>query len=335
MPQGQLTLHEREMIACWHHRGESVTAIARRLDRHHATISRELRRNRSPSGEYLPASAHQRAFARRSSIRRGRDKICDNKELRSHLEHDLREHYWSPDIIAGRLRRDHPDDPSLHVSTAAIYRWIRRDQYRGGTLHCCLAYGKRGYRRRGSRNGYRGKIPNRVGIDERPAVVDELGRFGDWESDTIHGKGHRGAIATHVERRSKYTVLALLPDLCADSFSALSRNAFRRHQAVRALPLHTLTADNGNEFANHEALARWLGAPIYFAHPYRSCERARNENMNRMVRQWFPKGLDFRSLHDVDVQSVERRLNQRPRKSLGYRTPAETLLEEALLDHDP
>jgi len=328
MPRGQLTLREREMVAREFHSGKSVPEIARRVGRHRTTISRELRRNRDGTGEYLPASAHQQAFDRRSSIRAGHSKICENEALKAYLEERLRSDYWSPDAMAGRLRREFRDDPSMQVSTQTIYSWIRTDQDSGGTLHLCLNHGRRGYRKRGSRKDFRGTIRNRTGIEERPEIVDTLGRPGDWESDTIHGKGHKGAIASHVERISKYTVLALLPDLRAKTFSAHSVVAFQRHQKQQPLPLHTLTADNGSEFARHEWLAQRLEVTVYFAHPYSSWERARNENMNRMVRQWFPKGLDFRSLHDLDVQSVEQQLNNRPRKSLGYRTPIEVLFND-------
>jgi transposase, IS30 family len=326
MPQCQLTLREREIIACKHHSGESVEKIAIHLGRHRTTVSRELLRNRDSSGEYLPAGAHQQAFERRSAIRHGHDKISENTELRSYLQDRLGEKYWSPDILAGRLRRDHPDEPSMRICTQTIYSWIRRDQGDGGRLHRCLSHGRRGYRKRGSGKELRGGIRNRVGIEERPEIVDKLGRFGDWESDTIVGKAHKGFIASHVERLSKYTVLALLADKRATTFNSGTLRAFRRHQRQHYLPLHTLTADNGTEFAGHEMLSEHLKADVYFAHPYSPWERGRNENMNRMVRQWFPKGLDFRSIHELDVQSVEQLLNNRPRKSLGYRTPKEVLL---------
>lgn len=326
MPHHQLTLSEREIIACLFYRGQGVPEIARHLGRHRTTVQRELRRNRDVSGDYLPAVAHQQAYDRRSSIRSGQRKIVGNERLFSYLRNHLGEEYWSPDVLAGRLRREYPDDPSMRVCTQTIYTWIRCDQAAGGRLYRSLAYGRKGYRKRGSGKELRGQIRNRVGIEERPAIVDKLGRRGDWESDTIVGKAHKGAIASHVERRSKFTVLALLPDMCADTFNAGSIEAFRRHQRWHTLPLHTLTTDNGKEFAGHEELAERLKVKVYFAHPYSPWERGRNENMNRMVRQWFPKGTDFRSLHELDVQSVEYSLNNRPRKSLGYRTPAEVLL---------
>jgi len=129
-----------------------------------------------------------------------------------------------------------------------------------------------------------------------------------------------------VERKSKYTVLALLPERQAKTFNKKSLQAFRRPQKRYELPLFTMTTDNGKEFADHEQLSEYLDVDIYFAHPYSSWERGRNENLNRMVRYWFPKGLDFRCLLDYEVQIVEDKLNNRPRKSLGYRTPKEVLV---------
>ena len=325
MPQGQLKLFEREIIACQHYRGVSAAGIAAQLCRHRTTVERELKRNRDPSGEYLPVTAHQQAIGRRSAIRSGYGKIAGNTALSSYVVNHLRWDYWSPDVISGRLRLDFRGDASMRVCTQTVYRFIRQDQALGGTLHLCLAHGRKGYRKRGTRKDF-GGIKDRIGIEKRPAIVDSLGRFGDWESDTIVGKGHRGGIASHCERRSHYLVLTLLPDLCADTFTTRSIEAFRRHQKGHKLPLHTITTDNGKEFARHKRLARRLDVTVYFAHPYSPWERARNENSNRMVRQWFPKGLDFRSIYEVDVQSVERSLNNRPRKSLGYRTPTEVLL---------
>jgi len=326
VPHHQLTLREREIIARSHYQGRSSREIARDLGRSHSTIVRELGRNRAISGDYLPATAHQQTFERRSLIRHGACKVVENRDLHRYVVDHLREEGWSPDVLAGRLCRKYPHDPSMRVSTATVYSFIRCDQVAGGSLHRYLSYGRKGYRKRGSGKDSRGQIRNRVGIEERPSIVDRLGRFGDWESDTIVGKGHKGGIASHVERRSKYTVLAWLPDLTSDTYTRCTLAAFQRHQRFWKLPLRTLTSDNGKEFAGHEELAQRLGVTFYFAHPYSPWERGRNENMNRMVRQWFPKRLDFRSLYDLDVQSVERMLNNRPRKSLGYRTPTEVLL---------
>jgi transposase, IS30 family len=324
MPRAQLTIHEREIIASRYHQGLTPGEIASLLGRHRTTVVRELGRNRTGSGDYLPVEAHQMTFDRRSSNRRGFRKIVSNSEVSSYLLDHLQNEHWSPDILAGRLRLEFSTTPSNHVSTQTIYTWIRSDQGRGGVLYRYLNYGRRGYRKRGS-GKQRGIIRNRTGIEERPEIVDKLGRWGDWESDTIVGRGHRGAIASHVERRSKYTILALLPDMASKTFNTKSVAAFQRHQKRQSLPLHTLTTDNGKEFAGHEWLAERLKVKIYFAQPYSPWERGRNENMNRMVRQWFPKGLDFTSIYDLDVQSVERSLNNRPRKSLGYRTPTEAL----------
>lgn len=326
MPHHKLTLCDRQIIASLHDRGKNEKEIASRLGRHRTTIQRELRRNRNAAGEYLPVVAHEQAFTRRSRIRSGHSKISGNPWLQGYLKEHLCEDEWSPDVLVGRLRREHPDNASMHLSATTVYAWIQRDREQGGTLYRHLRYGHKGYRKRWSGKDPRGQIRNRVGIEERPAEVDALIRYGDWESDTVVGKGHKGAIASHVERVSKYTVLALLRDKRAASFNAGTIQAFARHRRWYDLPLLTMTTDNGKEFAGHEELAQRLGVKVYFAHPYSSWERGRNENLNRMIRRWLPKATDFRMLYPSDIQAIEWMLNHRPRKSLGYRTPAEVLL---------
>jgi len=164
----------------------------------------------------------------------------------------------------------------------------------------------------------------RVGIEHRPAEVDRKDRLGDWESDTVAGSGSRACLATHVERVSKYTVLAWLPDATAGRFNAGTLRAFARHGA---LPCETMTTDNGKEFPRFCELERKLGLDVYFARPYHAWERGLNENTNGLLRQFFPKGLDLRLVTYPYVRHVEELLNNRPRKSLGYRTPNDVLRE--------
>jgi len=305
VPHHKLTLYDRQIIASWHDRGKSDQDIARRLGRHRTTIQRELRRNVDAAGEYLPVVAQQQAFERRSRVRLGSSKIAENSWLQGYLKEHLCDEEWSPDVLAGRLRREHPHDPSKQISATTVYAWIRRDREQGGKLYRHLQYGHKGYRKHGSGKELCGQIRNRIGIEERPPEVDALIRFGDWESDTVVGKGHKGAIASHVERSSKYTVLALLRDKRAVSFNRGTLQAFDRHRRWFDLPLLTMTTDNGKEFAGHEELAQRLGLKVYFAHPYSSWERGRNENLNRMIRRWVPKGTDFRMLYPSDVQAIE------------------------------
>ncbi len=327
MPQIKLTLKEREIIAQYVYLGKKTEEIAEFLGRHRTTIERELKRNKSDDGEYFPVEAHRMSFYRKSAVHSGRKKIQENRALNDKICELLREEYWSPDIISGRLHQFYPDDQNMWISTQSIYNLIRSDQAQGGMLYKYLNYGKKGYHKRNESKGVRGQIPDRVMIDERPDVVNKLERFGDWESDTIVGKAHKGFIASHVERKSKYTLLAKLSDKRSDTFNKASIKAFRRVQKKISLPLHTLTTDNGKEFSGHKFLAEMLNVDVYFAHPFCSWERGRNENMNRMVRQWFPKGTDFRTICEDDVLRVEYLLNNRPRKSLGYRTPTEVLNE--------
>ena len=175
------------------------------------------------------------------------------------------------------------------------------------------------YNKRKGKNSGRGLIPNRVDIDQRPAIVAAKSRIGDWEADTIIGANHKGAVMSHVERRSKYTKLAKLPDKSANSVV----HACRRVLLPLADRIETITYDNGKEFASHAKIATSLRALCYFAKPYHAWERGLNEHTNGLVRQYFQKGSDLSMLSDADVQRVEDKLNSRPRKILGYQTPRE------------
>jgi IS30 family transposase len=230
--------------------------------------------------------------------------------------------YWSPQQVAGRLKRDFPDDPAMRVSHQTLYDWIAVQKAQGGPWHTFLRQARRRRRKRYGTRENRGRIVGRVGIEDRPPEVAAKVRPGDWDSDTIAGTGSPACLASHVERVSQYTVLAPLSDGKAASLNAGTIRAFRRHGN---LPLLTTTADNGKEFAAHAQLAAALGLRVYFAQPYHSWERGLNENTNGLVRQFFPKGLDLGQVRGQDVRRVERLLNTRPRKTLGYRTPLEVL----------
>ena len=206
-----------------------------------------------------------------------------------------------------------------------IYQHVRVDRRAGGTLYLYLYLYLHLRRRgkkpnwRGGRHAGRGHIPGRVDIAERPSVVEEKSRIGDWELDTIVGARHRGALVSSVERGSKFTFLERIHGKTA---SAVTEAVTRRMGPIRDR-VHTCTADNGKEFAGHREISAALGAGFYFATPYHSWERGLNEHTNGLVRQYFPKGTDFRKVTDAQVREVEDRINQRPRKVLGYRTPAE------------
>ena len=208
---------------------------------------------------------------------------------------------WSPEQVAGRLRKE--GEPM--AGRPWIYRHVHEDRKAGGDLW-------RHLRRRGKKPNWKGGAhAGRVDISERPDVVEAKERVGDWEADTIVGKGHSGALVSLVDRASKYTLLERVGRKTADAVgSAMTR-------MPGSLPVHTVTADNGKEFAGHARVSEARGAGFFFARPYHSWERDLNEHVNGLVREWFPKGTDFRKVTDGAVQAVQDRLNARPRKALA------------------
>jgi IS30 family transposase len=313
-----LTLAERELVAIGLALGESPSQVAEELGCHVSTIRRELKRNQV-EGTYLPAAAQALADQRRQE-----SKIpwkLQRPKLAAFVKEGLRQ-YWSPEEIAGRWRKEHPRRPKEWVSHQGLYDWIWRQKEQGQSWHRYLRRARKKRRKRQESPETRGRIAGRVGIEERPAAVDRRHRLGDWESDSVQGSGSRVGLASHVERKSRYTILAKLADGKAATFNAGTIRAFKRHGD---LPRRTMTADNGKEFAAHGDLAAALGLDVYFARPYHAWERGTNENTNGLVRQFFPKGLDLRKVTPRQVTNVEHLLNNRPRKCLGYRTPLEVM----------
>jgi transposase, IS30 family len=263
--------------------------------------------------------AQEKASARRAAASGAPRKM--KPSLVREIEEKLTQEQWSPDQISGWLKRQ----GRAFVSCERIYRHIWKDKRNGGGLWRHLRHSGKKYNRRKGKTSGRGLIPGRVDIAERPAIVAEKRRIGDWEGDAIIGRGLKGAILTHVDRTSKYTKLAILPDRSAASV----QKACDASLLPIAHKIETITYDNGKEFAAHAQIAAKLGAHIYFAKPYHSWERGLNEHTNGLVRQYFPKGSDFSTLTSADVQRVEDKLNARPRKVLGYKTPGEVFFANA------
>lgn len=308
MSYTQLTQEERYQIYALKKAGHSQAEIARVIVRDPGTVSRELRRNRGLKG-YRPRQAHDLALERR------RDKVRPSlgAAIWHQVEALLRE-AWSPAQIAGRLWREQ----KVSISHEWIYQYVYADKRSGGDLYRYLRCQKVRRKRYGSYDR-RGRIPNQVSIDERPAIVASKRRFGDWEGDTVIGKGHRGALVTLVERKSLYTVIRAVLQKTA----AAVRRAVVDGLAPYIDWVHTITYDNGREFADHEHMAGDLDARIYFAHPYASWERGVNENTNGLIRQYFPKARDLTTVTQRETEIAMDKLNHRPRKSLDYRTPYE------------
>jgi len=225
---------------------------------------------------------------------------------------------WSPEQIAGRIALEGAGS----ISHETIYQRILEDKKNGGFLYTHLRCKKKKKKRYGSGKSRRGAIPNRVDIDQRPSVVDDKRRFGDWEGDTIIGSHEGGAvIASMVERKSRFTRLAKAKN---KTTAAVVGSINQQMQPLIDF-VHTITLDNGKEFSQHEMLSKVLDANVYFAKPYHSWERGLNENTNGLVRQYFPKKVPFDKITASDLQTVERKLNNRPRKCLGYKTAFEVL----------
>ncbi len=305
MSYNQLTQEQRYQIYALLKMGHNQTEIASVICVHKSTISREWRRNRGKRG-YRPKQAHQKAMSRRKWDRRRiqpktwawiEEKICQD---------------WSPEQISLWMEAY----KETRVSHEWIYQYIYADKRAGGDLHKHLRCQKKRRKRYGS-NNRRGKIANRVSIEQRPAIVEERKRLGDWEADTVIGKKSPYALVTLVERKSRFTLLKKINHRTA----AAAKEAMI--QMLKPYPLKTLTitCDNGKEFADHEEIATELNTNVYFAHPYASWERATNENTNGLSRQYFPKGSDFSKITDDQVQFAEDRLNSRPRKCLDIKTP--------------
>jgi IS30 family transposase len=316
MSYRQLAREQRYQIKALMKEGHNQTKIAANVGCHKSTISRELRRNSGRKG-YRPHQADELAYDRQCEAYRSRITWETWQEVERLLRQD-----WSPEQIAGRLKLEN----KATVSHECIYLYVYAEKRRGGTLHQHLRSQKK-QRKRYSGSIRRGQIPNRTSIEKRPQIVARKGRFGDWEADTIVGARHKGGILSVVERKSKLTRLRRL----ATKAAAVMKGSCIELLAPRAARVHTITVDNGKEFCDHKLIAAGLQARVYFAHPYASWERGLNENTNGLVRQYFPKKYEFAKITDQDLQQVEDRLNNRPRKTLGYRTPNEIFFKQRLV----
>ncbi len=297
----------------------SKREIARRLGKHRSTIYRELARNTGPVG-YIYQEAQQRTDVRRWLRRRPRK--MNDPQLRQYVCRRLKQ-FWSPDQIAGRLELDCPRRSEPRVSRQTIYAWIRqRPAEEQKMWRRCLRFGVSRRKRRADA----GRLPNAVRIDGRPAIVASRRRYGDWEGDTIVGRAHASGLVSLVERKSGFTLLSRVTNRRAATVRTATQE---RMEWLPESLRRTMTFDNGKEFAEHEQLSAATGLAIYFAKPYAAWQRGANEHTNGLVRQYVPKGTDFRATSHRAVAAIESSLNDRPRKRLGYRTPREVLQKYA------
>lgn len=307
-----LTTEERDRIAQLKSRGANQKEMARALKRSPATISRELRRNRT-GNEYYAGMAQQHAERRRRE--RPIIRKMDNPEINQAVRRGVTQ-YWSPEQIAGRLKLESRDS-KLQLTARTIYNWIQRDEYREHWQSFLRRRGKRPFPRR---------KPAGVGapIDQRPDVIEERLRLGDFEGDTVLGPPGRGGLATLVDRKSRYTIIVKIRSKDADHVHQKIKERVKELQEERR---RSITFDNGTEFARCRRLEQHLGMELYFAEPGCPHQRGTNENTNGLIRQYFPKGTDFRDVTHYEVREVEHLLNDRPRECLGYRTPNEVFFD--------
>lgn len=305
----QLTKDERNQIYALRKARIPMTQITELLGRSRSTLYRELKRNTGRRG-YRPRQAQHLA------AKRERLKTRDRKMTPSvvaYIQEKLRLQ-WSPEQIAEVMKTD-PDGPGLSVSHERIYQYVWTDKRNGGIWYKHLRHSSKKRRKRYGSKDSRGKIRNRVDIEQRPAVVEKRVRLGDWEADLVSGAAASGHLVTLVERISRRTKIGFTTTKFADEVT---------EEILRLLAsevVETITFDNGKEFAGHERIAATLDCQCYFAKPYHSWERGLNENTNGLIRQYFPKKTSFATITAEQIAFVEHRLNRRPRKCLDFKPP--------------
>jgi IS30 family transposase len=306
----QLTVEERDRLAQLRYQGATQKEIATAFGRSPATISRELRRNRTGDTYYA-------AQAQRTAEQRRRDRPLVRKMDDAKINQDVRAglaQQWSPEQIAGRMKREHPDAADRHVSPQTIYTWIKNDENRD--------HWEEQLRRRGKRRCRRKTAPNSdaARIHDRPEVIEQRQRLGDFEGDTVLGPPGTGGLATLVDRKSRLTIVSKIQSKDADHVHGKLKHRLLQLDEARR---HSITFDHGTEFAYCHRLEKHLELKLYFADPGCPHQRGTNENTNGLIRQYCPKGTTFHDITHHEVRRIENLLNNRPRACLGFRTPNE------------
>ena len=311
-------LSASERFSLYHYRSKehlTLDEIALKLNRSKSTISRELKRNSLNRENYLPDTAQINMQIRRQQSKQKFMTIRPSvvEEVKQRLED-----YHSPEQISGRLQRE----GLVGVSHETIYQMIYADYQGLGSYQVYLRQGRVKRKRRAGVNSKRGTIPGRVGIEQRPTIADEKVEIGHWESDTVIGGNHTGVIVTHVDKASKFLLAGIAKNKTVQQINQVTIKLFMQIESVFR---KSMTFDNGKEFSGHQTLAKVLGVSCFFANPYHSWERGLNEHTNGLLRQFFPKGTNFKIVKPEQLQKVVDLINHRPRKSLDYQTPYEVL----------
>ena len=316
MKYKQLTLEKRYHISTLIKEGYNQRNIALKVGVHPSTICREFKRSQKTKKEtYIPEILHIEAKinhikkAKRSSI---------TKQIEKYIRTKLKED-WSPEQIVGRMQRD----TDYSISHETIYKFIYTNKSNGGKLYKHLRHKNKKYHQRNNEYNKRGKIKDRISIDRRAKIVNKKSRIGDWEIDTVIGKNHKGALVTIVDKASKFTLIKKVYSKRADIVTQATVDLLH---PLKAFTL-TITADNGKEFAYHKTISQALDTKFYFCDPYSSWQRGLNEHTNGLIRQYIPKKSEFENISKEEIATIANKLNHRPRKSLGYKTPFEVFMK--------
>ena len=317
-----LTLEERYHIQAYKKAGYKQKEIASEIGVNPSTICRELKRNSSTQiKNYSAKPANRVAKDRRMYTSRKSNMKMDSKLRKTIKKYILKD--WSPEQISNRLK----SDGIIDISHVRIYQFIEEDRQKGGELYTHLRFHHTGKRRAIYGAKSKGKIKDRVSISQRDKIVDDKSRIGDWEIDTIIGAGKKGAITTIVERATSLVRISIPTTKKAIEVE----NETKRIMSSLKDKIHTMTSDNGLEFANHKNISEALECDHYFCHPYSSWERGLNEYTNGLIRQYIPKGTSFENITQEYIQMIENKLNNRPRKALNWKTPNEVFYGQKIV----
>jgi IS30 family transposase len=316
MKYKQLTLEKRYQISALRKAGLNQKDIAFEIGVHPSTISRELKRNNDTARGYNPELAQIKSSKVQKQKRK---RFSLTKPIEKYIRAKLKED-WSPEQISGRMKKD----TGVYVVHETIYRYIYENKKHGGRLYKYLRHKNKKYHCRSNDYMPRGTLIDRVMIDKRPQIVEKKSRIGDLEIDTVVGKNHKGFLVTVVDRKSKFTLIKNVPTKEA---KVVTQALIEMLQPIKAVT-KTITSDNGKEFAYHKEVSAALNTDFYFANPYHSWERGLNEHTNGLIRQYLPKKSEFLNISKDEILMIQNRLNHRPRKVLGYKTPYEVFFSE-------
>jgi len=312
----QLTLKKRYQISALQKAGFNQKEVAKEIGVHPSTISREIRRNRDTNRGYHPELAQIQSVKTESQKKK---RFSLTKPIQRYIRVKLKQD-WSPEQISGRMKKD----MNVTVVHETIYRYIYANKANRGKLYKYLRHKNKKYHKRSNDYQARGTIIDRVMIAKRPKIVEKKSRIGDWEIDTVVGKDHKGFLVTVVDRKSKFTIIKSVASKHAET---VTKALIEMMIPVKSIS-HTITSDNGKEFAYHKQVSAALDTDFYFANPYHSWERGLNEHTNGLIRQYLPKKSTFLNVSKDKILMIQNRLNHRPRKVLEYKTPYEVFFNE-------